>query len=392
MPKILFHFGELSLKGRNRATFERQMARNIRQALGPVLAPGGLHREHGRMVAEVREASPELLEHLALIPGIRNFSVARRCERTLEAMREAARTAILEDFGEDVAGRAFRVSARRGDKRFPMTSPEINLEVGGWLKSHLGLVVNLDAPDIDVRIEITPEAAYVYTRKIAGIGGLPVGSSGRGVVLFSGGIDSPVAAYMMMKRGMRVTLVHCYNSTINRDFAKIRDLAARLSRYQGWLNLYLVDLEEYQRHAIALAPAEYRMILYKRQMIREAARIARHRRAEALVTGDSLGQVASQTLANIRAIYDASPLPLLSPLIALDKEEIIHLARRIGTYALSIEEYCDICSFLIAKHPETKGDPATVSRLEAELPIDSLESPVRTWRFEGGRAVTDAPA
>jgi len=197
-----------------------------------------------------------------------------------------------------------------------------------------------------------------------------------------------VAAYMMMKRGMRVTLVHCYNSTINRDFAKIRDLAARLSRYQGRLNLYLVDLEEYQRHAIALAPAEYRMILYKRQMIREAARIARHRRAEALVTGDSLGQVASQTLANIRAIYDASPLPLLSPLIALDKEEIIHLARRIGTYALSIEEYCDICSFLIAKHPETKGDPATVSRLEAELPIDSLESPVRVLHFKSGEEIS----
>ena len=392
MPKILFHFGELSLKGRNRATFERQMARNIRQALGPLLAPGGLRREHGRMVAEVREAPAELIEHLALVPGIRNLSIARQCERTLDAMRETARAAILEDFGPDVAGRRFRVSARRGDKRFPLTSPEINLEVGGWLKARLGLEVCLDAPEIDVRIEVTRDAAYIYTRKVAGIGGLPVGSSGRGVVLFSGGIDSPVAAYMMMKRGMRVTLAHCYNSTINRDFAKIRDLAARLSRYQGRLNLYLVDLEEYQRHAIALAPAEYRMILYKRQMIREAVRIARHRRADALVTGDSLGQVASQTLANIRAIYDASPLPLLSPLIAHDKEEIVALARRIGTYELSIEEYCDICSFLIAKHPETKGDPATVARLEAELPIETLESPVRVLTFEGGRARPDDAA
>jgi len=385
MPDILFHFGELSLKGRNRAAFERQMARNIRRVLKPALTGDGLRREHGRMVARVREVTPELIEHLALTPGIRNFSIVRSCERALDAMREMARAAILEDFGPDVAGRRFRVSARRGDKSFPLTSPELNLEVGGWLKAQLGLHVNLDRPEIDVRIEVTRNAAYVYTRKIAGIGGLPVGSSGRGVVLFSGGIDSPVAAFAMMKRGMRVTLVHCYNSTINRDFGKIHDLAARLSRYQGHLRLYLVDLEEYQRHVIALAPAEYRMILYKRQMIREAARIARRRRADALITGDSLGQVASQTLANIRAIYDASPLPLLSPLISHDKEEIVNMARRIGTYGISIEDYCDICSFLIAKHPETRGDPATVARLEAELPTEDIESPVRMVECEDGR-------
>ncbi|MDX8402530.1 MAG: tRNA uracil 4-sulfurtransferase ThiI [Mariprofundaceae bacterium] len=385
---ILFHFGELALKGKNRAAFERRMAENLKRALGESLIH--LHREHGRMLAEVREADEGLLALLALIPGIRNFSLVHPCAAELDAMRETAARAIRAEFGEEVAGRRFRVSARRGDKSFPMTSPELNFEIGGWLKSHLGLVVDLDHAEIEVVVEVTRRAAYVYTRKRAGIGGLPVGSSGRGVVLFSGGIDSPVAAYVMMKRGMAVDLLHCYNSAINRDFAKIHDLAARLSRYQGRIFLHLADLDAFQRHAIALAPAEYRMILYKRQMIREAGRLAARIGAQALVTGDSLGQVASQTIENIRAIYDASPLPLLPPLIGMDKEEIIRLARRIGTYDISIEEYCDICSFLIAKHPETRGKPETVARLEAALPVDA-EAPLRTVRFEGGRMLADAP-
>jgi len=180
-------------------------------------------------------------------------------------------------------------------------------------------------------------------------------------------------------------LVHCYNSTINRDFAKIHDLARQLSRYQGLVRLFLVDLEEFQRHAIATVPGDYRMIIYKRQMIREAAKIAHNMHAQGLVTGDSLGQVASQTLANIRAIYDAAGLPLLSPLIGFDKEEIITLARRIGTFDISIEEYCDICSFLIAKHPQTHGKRSAVAQMEAQLPIASLTSPVKTIMFDGGK-------
>jgi len=390
MAKILFHFGELSLKGKNRHIFEKRMARNIRSALKGVLIPDGLHQEYGRMVADVTDVTPELLEHLALVPGIRNFSLVYESGLSLEEMQETARRAVLTDFGEDVAGIPFRVSARRSDKRFPLKSMEINLEVGGYLKTQLDLSVNLKHPKIDVRVEVGREAVYIYTRKIVGIGGLPVGTSGKGVVLFSGGIDSPVAAYAMMKRGMSATLVHCYNSTINRDFAKIKDLARQLSRYQGHVKLYLVDLEEFQRHAIAQVPAEYRMIIYKRQMIREGAKIAEKIHAQALITGDSLGQVASQTLGNIQAIYDASPLPLLSPLIAFDKEDIIDLARRIGTFDISNEEYCDICSFLIAKHPETHGRRSTVAQLEAHLPIDSIESPVKMHTFDAGKEAAQA--
>jgi thiamine biosynthesis protein ThiI len=384
MPKILFHFGELSLKGKNRSNFERQMASNIKRVIKSVLLPNGFHREYGRMLANVESISDELLEHLALIPGIRNFSVVHEAELSLESIQQVAENAVLADFGGDVAGRPFRVSARRSNKRFPITSPELNFEVGGFLKNRLNLAVNLDNPEIDVRVEIGAEAAYIYTRKIVGIGGLPVGSSGKGVVLFSGGIDSPVAAYVMMKRGMEVVLVHLYNSTINRDFAKIRDLARQLSLYQGRTRLYLIDLEEFQRHAIAHVPADYRMIIYKRQMIRTAGEIARLEAGQALVTGDSLGQVASQTLANIGAIYDASELPLLPPLIGWDKEEIIALGRRIGTYEISIEEYCDICSFLISKHPQTAGKKSKVAELESLLPLEGLDRPTQMLIFNMG--------
>ncbi len=388
MQYILLHFGELALKGKNRGQFEKKLATNIKRLLHPV----SIRRDYGRMLLEFEQVDEALLAYLALIPGVRNFSLVHQAELKLESIQEVAAGAVREAFGDadgSVAGRPFRVSARRGDKSFAMTSPELNFEVGGYLKTKLGLTVNLDAPEITVHVEVTREGAYIYTDRREGIGGLPVGSSGKGVVLFSGGIDSPVAAYTMMKRGMEVVLVHLYNSSINRDFTKIRNLARQLSLYQGYTRLYLIDLEEFQRHAIAHVPADYRMIIYKRQMIRTAGLIAVEEGAKALVSGDSLGQVASQTLDNINAIYDASPLPLLPPLIGMDKEEIIRLGRRIGTYDISIEEYCDICSFLIAKHPQTRGKRSQVAKLEALLPLEGLDCTTRMHVFIGG---TEKPA
>jgi len=355
------------------------MAANLKR----LLKPKKVFRQHGRMLLDMEEVTEEKLELLALIPGVRNFAPVYVAEPDLDSMREVARQAVTETFG-DVTGRRFRLKGRRSDKRFPLTSPEINLEVGGYLKNELNLEVNLDNPEITVHVEVTTDEVYIYTDKRNGIGGLPVGSSGKGVVLFSGGIDSPVAAYTMMKRGMEVVLVHLYNSTINRDFSKIRDLAKQLSKYQGRTQLIMIDLEEFQRHAIAMVPDRYRMIIYKRQMIRSAGLVAEEVKAHALVTGDSLGQVASQTLENIRAIYDVSTLPLLSPLIGFDKEEIIQLARKIGTYEISIEEYCDICQYLIAKHPETRGKKSEVARFEALLPLEGLECPRQEVFFYAG--------
>ncbi|MDQ6965141.1 MAG: tRNA uracil 4-sulfurtransferase ThiI [Mariprofundales bacterium] len=369
---ILIHYGEIALKGGNRRWFENRLLATIKELTGAKM----VERQYGRMLIALDHVDDGVLDHLALIPGIRNFAVVQRCAPELHAMQELGLAMVTERYGEQLQGRPFRVSSRRSDKRFALTSPEINMEVGGFLKQTLGMRVDLDHPEIHLQIELSADGAYLMVDKRRGIGGLPVGSSGTGVVLLSGGIDSPVAAYLMMKRGMSVVLVHCYNSTLNRDLSKIRRLVQQLTRYGGRLRLCLVDMEEYQRHAIAMVPAKYRMILYKRQMIRSANTIAATHKAQAVVTGDSLGQVASQTLHNISAIYSASQYPLLSPLIASDKEEIIALARRIGSYEISIEEYCDICSYLIAKHPETHAQEERVAHYESLLPLDSIHSPV----------------
>ncbi len=382
MQYILIHYGELSLKGKNRSSFVRRQSNNLRS----LLKPATLRSDYGRLLMGFEQVDDALLAYLALIPGIKNFCRVQRAENDVQAMQTLAAAMLREEFG-DVSGKGFAVRAKRGLKRFPLTSPELNYQVGGYLKEHLGLRVALDAPEITVHLEVAPEGTYVYTRKHAGIGGLPVGSSGHGVVLFSGGIDSPVAAYMMMKRGMRITLVHLYNSHINRDFAKIERLAACLSRYQGKLDLYLVDMEEFQRHAIASVADDYRMVIYKRQMIRSAAQIARRLGAQALVTGDSLGQVASQTLANIQAIYGVAELPLLSPLIAMDKDEIIAIGQRTGTFEQSIEEYCDICSYLIAKHPQTAAKASDIARFESVLPITRTDFPCHCLHFRNGEAL-----
>ena len=368
MQHILVHYAELALKGKNRRDFVRQLAKNIKQLVGT----SKIDKEHGRMLLHVESISDAMLEHLALIPGISNFAVVFECESDVEAMQATAQKAIQAAY-PDAQGKRFSVRSRRSFKRFPLMSTEINFEVGGFLKNVFDFTVDINNPEITVHVEVGEHSTFIYTNKRKGAGGLPVGSSGHGVVLFSGGIDSPVAAYMMMKRGMRVTLVHLYNSSINRDFTKIETLAKQLSLYQGRIQLIMIDLEEFQRHAIALVPPRYRMIIYKRHMIRNAGIIADDVHAKALVTGDSLGQVASQTLDNIHAIYDAANLPLLSPLMGYDKEDIIKMARKIGTYEISIEEYCDICSYLIAKHPETKGKREEVAEFEAELPTTGLD-------------------
>jgi len=382
MQKILIHFAELSLKGKNKRVFEKKMADNLKRLLKPLR----LIRKHDRTILEMEHIDDAMLDHLALIPGISNFAVMHEAKSELDDIRAVAERVVRETFG-DVSGKSFRLKARRSDKRFPITSPELNFEVGGYLKNALDLTVDLSNPDITVHVEVTHDGSFIYTDKRKGAGGLPVGSSGKGVVLFSGGIDSPVAAYTMMKRGMKVTLVHLYNSTINRDFSKIKDLAKCLSQYQGRTRLLMIDLEEFQRHAIAMVPDKYRMIIYKRQMIRSAAEVAAEIHAYALITGDSLGQVASQTVENIRAIYDVSPLPLLSPLIGFDKEEIITVGKRIGTYEISIEEYCDICSYLIAKHPETRGKPEEVAEFEKLLPLQGLDCIRKEAFFDNGQEV-----
>lgn len=377
MHHVLVHYGEIALKGKNRSYFERKLVTNVKRLLEPISA----QRLHGRMIFGFDRVDDEMLAHLSLMPGIHHFAPVSLANKAIDDIQAVASQAAMDATDGNPNGKRFKVIARRSDKRFQMTSPQLNHSLGDYLRTRLGMVVDLDHPEVPVHVEVCPDAVYIFTHRFEGIGGLPVGSSGRGAVMLSGGIDSPVAAFTMMKRGMEVVLIHFYNSTINRDFAKLRDLAGILSRYQPRIRMYLVDLAEFQRHAIAHIPAKYRMVIYKRQMIRVANDISMNEKTQAIITGDSLGQVASQTLANIRAIYDVSALPLLSPLIGMDKEEIIAMGRKIGTYDISIEEYCDICSYLIAKHPETKARRETIAALEERLPLAEISPGVRVEMF-----------
>ncbi|RMF77238.1 MAG: tRNA 4-thiouridine(8) synthase ThiI, partial [Nitrospirae bacterium] len=269
---------------------------------------------------------------------------------------------------------SFAVRAKRADKSFPLGSQELNRRVGAAVRRATGLQVDLTNPELTLRIEVVDRRALLYCDRVEGARGLPVGVSGQVVALLSGGIDSPVAAARMMRRGCRVTFVHChsfpYTSAASQE--KVQGLAALLGRYQGPAELYLVPLIDIQRHIVGHAPAELRVLLYRRAMVRLAARIAEEVKAPALVTGESLGQVASQTLANLTAVDRCSPLPILRPLLGWDKEEIVAEAQRIGTFDLSIEPHEDCCSYLEPKQPATRSTHRRLSAVERRLELEPL--------------------
>lgn len=361
--RIVIHYSEIGTKGKNRPFFERALADNVRAALGQGVE---VHRRFGRIVAVPRPGADAVAAREALsgIPGIAYFGIGLAVPRDPEALAESA----VEVLGRLEFG-TFGIETRRADKSFPLRSPDLNARIGAAVVNRLGKRVDLTAPEVRLTIEITPEETFLYTERIQGPGGLPVGTSGTVLSSLSGGIDSPVAAYLMMKRGCRVVFVHVRNET---QFTagvedKIQQLVEQLTRYQGRSRLWVLPFGHLQRRIITFVPAKLRMIVYRRFMMRLLNRVAETEGAKAVVTGDSVGQVASQTLENLTCIQAASRLPVLSPLVGLNKEEITDLARHLGTYPFSIEPYPDCCSFMIAPHPETRADPALIQRAEAAL-------------------------
>lgn len=361
MEVCLVHYGELALKGKNRGYFEEALIR----ALAARLDGRRVRRRYGRLIVE--GWGPEVRAALGSIPGIKHFARAERVPLDLEAIKEAAIR-----LAEAAPPGPFAVRTKRANKAFPLTSMEVNRLVGAAIVARTGRAVSLAEPKLTVYIEICEQEAYVYAERLPGLGGLPPGTSGKVVALVSGGIDSPVAAFLMMKRGCEVVLLHFFNETIHslKVRGKITSLAERLATFQGKTKLYMVPFGGLQREIIRAVPAKYRMLVYRRTMMRLAEEIARLEGAKALVTGDSLAQVASQTLDNLRVIYEATSYPVLAPLIGSDKEETIALARKIGTYEISILPYEDCCSFMVAPHPETHGDPETIAALEKGLALD----------------------
>ena len=370
MNSVVVHYQEIALKGRNRPWFIARLVRNIRTATAD-LDVTRVVTKMGRV--EIMLGGPDawqpVAERLRHVFGIANFSRAALVPLDIEVIAKA----ILEDLG-DVRVSTFRVSAKRADKRFPLTSPQIEREVGGRIKEATGWTVNLDNPEFTVHVEALTGEAFYYFGKEAGPGGMPTGVSGRVVALLSGGIDSPVACYRLMKRGCRVIPVHFHSYPIlsRASQEKVRELAAVLTRYQQFTRLYMVAFGEIQQQVMLAVAPPLRVVIYRRLMLRIAQGVAEKAHAGALVTGEVIGQVASQTLENMSTIGAVSTLPVFRPLIGMDKDEITIEAQRLGTYPISIIEDQDCCQLFTPKHPATKARAQDIARAEASLPIDDF--------------------
>jgi len=383
----LVHYNEIGLKGRNRSQFERRLRENIGAALAG-MAAGRIERLASRIA--VRVTDPEQTDRVACriaeIPGVASVSPAYRIPRDPVAMEETALVA-LRSAGSFAT---FRVEAHRSNTDFVECSMDINRRIGAVLQRESGATVNLSSPDVTVRIEVVQGSVYVSSAVIQGVGGLPVGSSGSVVALLSAGIDSPVASWRIMRRGATVIGVHFSGRPQTSDQSErlVGELAAVLERSGGLARVYVVPFGELQREIALASPPDLRVILYRRLMMRVAERIAVVERARALVTGESLGQVASQTLENIAAVDEAVTLPVLRPLIGSDKLEIIAVARRLGTYEISTTAHEDCCTLFMPRTPETHARLSTVleawGALEHERMVQDALAGLE-WLDYGGR-------
>ena len=366
MNRIVVHYHEIALKRGNRSSFVTQLVDNIEG----ILRGTGIRRVRaapGRLVVHLKPNAdwPEISRRLHWVFGVANYALALRSRRNIDDITATALDAID---GKRCA--SFAIRTRRADKTFPLQSPEISAIVGQAVKDRLQARVDLDNPEMAVTIEVLPREAFVSIERRPGPGGLPVGSSGRAVCLLSGGIDSPVAAYRMMGRGCELDFVHFhgapYQDRSSRD--KVVELARLLTRHQLRSQLHLVAFGEVQRQIVTAVQRPFRVVLYRRMMVRIAEAIAARVEAKALVTGESLGQVASQTLSNMTVVEHAATLPMLRPLVGMDKIEIRAQAERIGTYEISIQPDQDCCQLFVPRHPSTRM--SIEEALNAEVPLD----------------------
>jgi thiamine biosynthesis protein ThiI len=370
MNSVLVRYHEIALKKGNRPYFVELLKRNLVSAVKD-LGFKEIRSLPGRLLMLFGEQADEekIGRRIERVFGVANFSFVERTSLDLEALKSG----ILEALD----GRrfsSFRIDAKRGDKGFPLTSPEINREIGAAVKETTGARVDLKNAECTISIEILPRDAFFGFDKIAGPGGLPVGASGRAVSLISGGIDSPVAAYRMMQRGCRLIFVHFHSAPYldKSSQEKVRELVKLLTRHQFASRLYLVPFGEIQRQIVAAVMRPLRVVLYRRMMMRIAEAIAKKEKGSALVTGESLAQVASQTLENLAVIEKAATLPILRPLVGMDKQEIIDQARRIGTFETSCIPDQDCCQLFVPRHPATKARLADVEEAESRLDLAGL--------------------
>lgn len=376
---VLARLGEIALKGLNRNKFEQKLIQNLSWRLKPI-GSYEIFQSQSRIWIEPRSESAgernkiqQAAEAAAQIFGLVSVSPVLKLETDRELLeQEVVRLASERVTAEP--GRTFKVEVKRGDKSFPQTSPELAADLGHLiLEEHPDLRVAMKDPDWIIHVEIR-ESWYIYSEIIPGVKGLPVGTSGRAMLLLSGGIDSPVAGYMMASRGLELEGIyfHTYPFTSDQAKEKVIELARKMSVYTGRINLHVVDFTEIQLELNKKVPADMMTIVMRRMMMRIASRLADARGLPALITGESMGQVASQTMEALATTNIVCDKPVFRPLIAIDKDETIRLARKIDTYETSILPYDDCCTVFVAKHPKTRPSLAQADAAEAELDVDQL--------------------
>ncbi|SFD61199.1 thiamine biosynthesis protein ThiI [Lentibacillus persicus] len=368
---ILIRYGELALKGKNKKTFILQLQDNIRKQLEP-FPNATVKRTQGRMFVLLNGHEPEpIIEKCRNIFGIQSLSPAIKVQNDETEIKDAALWALENSLDT----KTFKVTVKRINKDFPIRSQEMNQVLGKHLLSNTtGYTVDVHQPDLELKVEIRAEATYITSRVISALGGLPVGTSGKTLLMLSGGIDSPVAGFLTMKRGVEVEAIHFHSPpfTSERAKQKVLDLAEKLTNYGSKVNVHVVPFTKLQQHIFREMPENYAMTIMRRIMMRISEQVCKQQSILSITTGESLGQVASQTMESMNTINEVTNYPILRPLVAMDKDEIIKVSRQIDTYDISIRPYEDCCTIFVPKSPKTKPERSKVNAFESQTDFSEL--------------------
>jgi thiamine biosynthesis protein ThiI len=372
---ILCHYGEIGTKGKNRRQFERKLKDNMKAGL-KATCPGSyaeIRTVRGRIVIELSEIGNDSLESMKEVLrntfGLVYFAPATRMEQKKEILEAAALELV-----KTLPGESFRITTRRSDPNIPLSTQKMNEEIGAAVVEKLGKTVDLTQPDVNCHIDLVEDSAFVYAHRIDGFGGLPVGMGGKVLSMISGGIDSPVATWQMMKRGAFINYLHFHSVPYTSDASikKVLDVIKVFQKHQLRATLFLAELAPIQEEVIEKCHEKYRIILYRRFMFRIAEALAKREGAHAVITGESLGQVASQTIENMETIEAVTSMPILRPLVGMDKQEIVNKSKEIGTYDISILPDEDCCAYFQPKQPATKATVEQLQKAEENLDVEAL--------------------
>ena len=361
---ILIRYGEIGLKGNNMKYFLKKLQRNIQHKLKE-FPKAHVKQTRGRLLVLLNGQDPNpIIDKCKNIFGIYSLSIAIKVDNDLELIKDGALYALQNS--EDT--KTFKVNVKRANKNFPVQSQELNQILGGHLlRNTTGYTVNVHEPDVEVKVEIRNKETFITSSNIKGLGGLPVGTGGRSLLLLSGGIDSPVAGYLAMKRGVEIDAIHFHSPPYTSDRAKqkVIDLAKKLTKYSEKVNIHMVPFTKLQQEIFKQIPDPYTMTVMRRIMLRISEQICKNNSILSMTTGENLGQVASQTMESMSAINEVTNYPILRPLITMDKEEIIKIAHDIDTYEISIQPFEDCCTVFMPKAPKTKPKRGTVNHFES---------------------------